>query len=130
MLMSKIRRRLAIPDEPNDWMELRALSGKKLEEASWWAQRKAIEMAKLAGQEFIDAMETYRADLAEAEVKANPLQQYDIETLVRSGIVAWSYEMRLTPENIAELDSETREWAAREILKLTEESQEERKSKA
>jgi hypothetical protein len=130
MLTSHIKCRLAIPDEPNDWMELRALGGNAKQEAEEVQQRKALEMAKLAGQELLEQMDTFDAAKARAALEADPLQKYDAETVVRKGIVSWSYPERVTPLNIADLDALTRDWAAREILKLTEEAETERKSKA
>lgn len=132
MLTSKIRRKEPVPDYPNEWIEFRALGGRKQEEAEEVQQKKALEVGRLAGQELIQSISnSKRAEIetqAAEELKADPLQKYDIDTVLRCGIVAWSLPDRLTPANIDELPRHVRRWAALQIIELTEESEEGRKS--
>ena len=45
-------------------------------------------------------------------------EKYDKKTILEAGIGAWSYQLDVTPETIAQLDHLTAEWAFREILDL------------
>jgi hypothetical protein len=129
MITSKVRKRLPIPNEPNDWIEIRSLSGPALDEAERVVQRLQVEMANLAGEGLMEQIKKAREESVIAVV-VDPLQTYDAETVLRKGLVAWSYSERCTVENISEIDRAMQRWAALEIIKLTEETEDERKSKA
>ena len=68
--------------------------------------------------EIIDKL---RAEISAARAAgtdvADPLVRHDRLTLLSHGIAAWSYGDTITPED---LDARTAEWAAREILALSE----------
>ncbi len=137
MITSKITRRIEHPSEDGVWFEVRVLNGEQVREA-----RKAHEIAimedgflqlrKLRGmKEFEDLREFFAPSKSEAppedappdevepvpEVEPDLLAGYDRTTLNISGIVAWSYyKGHPTPEDVRDLDDETADWAAREIV--------------
>lgn len=53
-------------------------------------------------------------------VKKNPLLKYDIDIVLRTGIVSWSLSDKPTPEQIDELDSGDAEQIARRIVEMSE----------
>lgn len=121
MLTSLIKKRLDIPNEEGSWVEIRMLSGKKLDEARAAKLQLIFEMARAMGTELGDRIAQQNRDTDDDE--ADPLAAFDVDTVLRGGIVSWSYKERVTPENIGDLDEATRNWAAKEIVALTVETE-------
>jgi hypothetical protein len=133
MLASKIKRHLPIPHEEGEWMELRAIGAKKLDEAADIRSRERIAALRAMGEEVLAAIGRMNSaeptgGKDEPEPESDPLDGYDVDTLLRAGITAWSYGAKLTPANIDDLDATTRKWAATEILALCRETEPERKN--
>ena len=114
--------KLDIPHESGQWMELTALSWKKLKKARKELQGEQIETMRAFGAELIAAFK----DESVKEERLRQLekrQQYHVsafalETLLRHGIHAWSYDEKINDETIAELDERTAIWAAEQIIEL------------
>lgn len=119
MLTSRIVRQVEIPSEPGEWLKLRMLPGKKLEEAREAQLMKLLTKVRAMGAEGVNAFKEFNPQRAAEESRADPLADYDIETLLRAGIIGWSYEEKLTPQAIEELDETVRRWAAEELLKMS-----------
>lgn len=118
-IVSKLpTKREAIPHEPEYWMEFRPLSGRQLREASEVRTERVLRNVRAMGGEVYQALQNVDTDGVQ-QAAADPLNAYDRETLCRYGIVAWSYDERLRPQAIAELDDATEEWAARIIVELS-----------
>ena len=115
-VLLNITRTLAIPHEPGQTLTITRLAPKQL---------------RLAGEAFTDAaLANFRrmggaAFLAElkamgetkTERKADgPLDGFDPDTLIREGLIGWSYEQAFTPEHVALLDEATAQFAAESIL--------------
>ena len=126
MLTSKIRRRIELPHEPEQWVEVRQLSYLQLDLA-----RDVFQMRNMDRLGRLDA--STRQQLAEmqlarfqnsatvAEVVADdPLIGYDVQTLLQAGVIAWSYDEAVTPESVDQLDEATAEYVARELVPKTE----------
>ena len=146
MLVDRHVKRLDVPHEPGEWLELRRLSFGELRdlrresEGAYLAalavlpdnvldaqlrleseraekRRKAAEEAKAAGADDVPAADGPKGD---------PLAGKDIATVLGFGVVGWSYTgadgepVPVTGEAIAMLDEATAVWAAREILLLGE----------
>lgn len=116
---------VAIPHEPGHWLRLRKLSWTQLDEARRAKGRKVLrnmandpEAVKLLAEvQAINADKPAATTPAEAlTVPADPLDEYDQQTLLEFGVVGWSYDEDVTPESIADLDEVTAEWAARQVL--------------
>lgn len=121
MLTSRIVKQVEIPHEEGEWMRLRMLPGKKLQEAIDEKQRRALLEMKALGGDVIAAIKALNpAEKAEAKASADPITQYDEDTILRAGIIAWSYDDKVTPQAIDDLDETTRGWVVREILALSQ----------
>lgn len=124
MALTGISRRVEIPHEPGEWLEIKRLSWRQLE-ASAEAQTNALlsRMKSLGG----DMVKAMRGLAGEQEQK--PGAKYDRGNVLNCGIVRWSYGEEVTPANIDALDEETAEWAFEEILALNKpRTEEERKN--
>jgi hypothetical protein len=126
LLASKIRQRIDVPHEKGEWFEFRALGGRKLEEAR--NQRSLTQFAALRamGTDVLAALKGATTDEPAEAPEPDLLTAFDVDTILRAGITAWSYGPKVRPEDIDDLDEQTRKWAAREILALCGETEAER----
>lgn len=122
-LVSKLTRRVEIPHEPGQWMELRRLSWRQLEAASDLASDAALKRMSQMGSDMLAAIRSTSGQQA-----ADPAAAYDRAAILQAGIAAWSYDAEVTPENIDALDEETAAWAVREILAMNGRTEEDRKN--
>jgi len=128
MLTSRIVKQVEIPGEPGEWLKLRMLPGKKLEEARETQTRRLLSTFRAMGAEGAEALAKFNAREAAEELAADPLAEYDIDTLLRAGIIGWSYEEKLTPQAIEELDGRVRRWAAEQLISMSLPSEAEAKN--
>ncbi len=119
MLTSRIVKQVEIPSEPGEWLKLRMLPGKKLEEAREVQADKQLAVFRKMGAEGIKALREFNPQQAAEELKADPLAAYDIDTLLRAGIVGWSYDEPFAPTKVEELDETVRRWAVEELLRMS-----------
>jgi hypothetical protein len=112
-IVTNITKRVEIPHEEGEFMEFKKLSWKQLESASEISSDALMVKIKNMGGDIVKALrETTQ------EQKADPKQGYDRESILRKGIVKWSYDAPVTPDNISDLDEETAAWAFKEILDM------------
>jgi hypothetical protein len=118
---AKVRRE--IPHEPGEWMDIRPLTGVELDAARQVTSDRAMATLRSLPPEIVKAQQ---AAAAEARAKAafdgkaaavEPTEP-DAATLIKHGLVGWSYTDPLTPENVALLDAATRDWLAGAIKAL------------
>lgn len=132
MLVSRNAREVPIPHEPGEWLKLRPLSWKQLDDARKARTREAVkssvEMTREMGPELMAQIRSARTETAAESAPADPSEAYDRATLLRLGIVGWSYEEPVSPEAIDDLDEETAEWAARELLRPVTRTEDDRLS--
>lgn len=132
MLVSRNAREVPIPHEAGEWLKLRPLSWKQLDDARKARQREAVkssvEMTREMGPELMAQIRSARTDAPAETAPGDPLDAYDRATLLRLGIVGWSYEEPVSAEAIDDLDEETAEWAARELIRPTTRTEDERLS--
>ncbi len=128
MLTSKVRERIELPHEPGEWIEIRQLSKYQLDEArerkaelNMAGSRRFIEFSVLRKQFEADTPpveapkpETEATDETPVtpEPEPDPLIWLDDFTLLKYGVVAWSYPDKVSMENIADLDEETVRYVA------------------
>lgn len=103
-----------IPHEAGEWFEFQTLSGKQMEEAQAIERDRTLKQMRDMGQDLIQAMQG-RSGATETPA---PVDFYDKETLVRYGVVSWSYPERCDDDNKALLDAATRLWAATAIVEM------------
>jgi len=129
MLTGKAVKQIDIPHEPGEWIRIRMLPGRKLEEAQEASSRLRIGYVREMGADILQALrgESLPAPSENGTV-SDPLDGWHVDTLVRAGIVGWSYEDKFSQQAIDDLDGQTRLWAAREILSYSRPSETERKN--
>lgn len=106
---------IADPFEEGHLVTIRMLSYLELQEA------RDARVAKLAGVArdiagLLPERTQQSADRARAALVANPIEQFDIETLLRLGVVAWDYGIDVDPKLF---DERTAMFFAREILRYS-----------
>tara|TARA_R110000824_G_scaffold21078_6_gene78869 strand:- start:9878 stop:10303 length:426 start_codon:yes stop_codon:yes gene_type:complete len=126
MLVSKIVEKLDVPHEEGQWVEIKNLSWKAMEEAVNNKQERDIGQVKRMGGDVFEAImrssnESNKDDDKpekegpEKKVRGATFESYDMETLLRKAIISWSYEGKPTVERIQDLDARTAKWLAREV---------------
>ena len=128
MLTSKIRRRIELPHEPEQWVEVRQLNYLQLDLArDIFQMRNMDRMARLdtktrqqIAELRIAILQAEKPTVAAIVEPADPLAGYDVQTLLQAGVIAWSYDEAVTPESVDQLDEATAEYVARELVPKTE----------
>lgn len=131
-IVTGVTKRVPIPHEPDEWMDFRLLSGKQLRHAREVRQIAVQRLSSAMGSDFREMLTDLREQLkaeeaakaaaevepTEEELITEELNQYDIETILKLGIVNWSYAATVNADTIGELDEETSDWAARELVRI------------
>lgn len=109
---------------------IRKLAGRHLHAAALEDQRRSMENIKAVGgpallKEYMALAEEPKTAAANGDAPADPMSGYDAVTLLKKGIVAWTFTeadgldpMPVSDAAIEEIDADTSEWLAREIMKL------------
>jgi len=130
MLLSKVQK-VEHPYEVGQWFEFRGLSWVQLADARSQASAEQREIIKDLGPEFLSQLGSTDTEESERAVKALEAQKYnasnyDTGTLLRAGVVSWSYcengdgeSVPVTDETLANLDEATAVWACETILEIT-----------
>jgi hypothetical protein len=118
LLVTQYTTRVNVPDS-DEWMDIRPLSWAELEGAEMVAAVDAVKAAKALD------IENVLGGASEDDIKAvierqsaDPLAQLDIFSVLRAGIVAWSIDAEVSPENIKLLEPSVARWAALQIVGL------------
>jgi len=114
-LVTNVSRKVDIPHEKGEWMELKRLSWRQLEMAEEIQTDAVLKRMKSMGS---DMMKALRDAVGKGKEEQDPFKRYDMATVLEIGINKWSYDAEINKENIDTLDVETAEWAFREILSL------------
>jgi len=101
-LCSLITRKLDVPGEEGQWIEIRPLSAKRLHAIGLEAKKLGREAAA-ANEDDTDAENYVLADL-----------------MLREAVVAWSYDAPVGPETVDDLEISTMMWLSDEIGKGAE----------
>lgn len=129
-LVNPIPVKVDIPHEPGQWCEFRRLSWKQLKEARKKNEAESREEAKALGAELFGALMRSSGDDKDDAAKAERLEriaaerkwrpdQFDRDTVLTKGLVAWSYDVPLGNDAIGQLDEQTAEWAAHQIIEMS-----------
>jgi hypothetical protein len=102
-----------IPFEVGSRFEFRTLSGRELDEAQEVATQKSLQSFKALGAELIAAIQQQQR-----ETTAKAADSYDADTLIRYGLVGWSYDEPCNEEEKGRLDGRCRDWAAAQIIEM------------
>lgn len=109
MIVTGITKRVELPHEPGEWIEIRQLGHVALRKAREAKLDRLFSMAKAAGKDVLAALPQSRPNSQTDQVGAedNLLSSYDEDMLLRLSIVAWSYPESVTKENLDALDQVT-----------------------
>lgn len=135
---SRRQKTLEVPNDPGQTITIKALPRRHLEASARASQLDSLEQLKQFGdllemQKAIEAIRTPddkapdqapvdRAGESEESALPDPLNNYDRHTLIKPAVVAWSYPEEITDDTLADLDEDTEEWLAREVLRLSKPS--------
>lgn len=112
-IVTNVTKRVEIPHEPDQWMEIKKLSWRQLEATKDAQTNALLARMKSLGGDMVKALQG-----AVEDQKQKPGTQHDRGGVLNCGIVAWSYDVPVTPANVDALDEETAAWAVEEILAL------------
>ena len=87
--------------------------------------RSSFAVMEGVNPDIMAALPTRDAAPQTIETSDDPLDSYDLGTLLQYGLVSWSYSRELTEETRRLLDDRTAKWLGREIVKLNSWSEEE-----
>ena len=123
---SRTQQTIALPFDEGQSVTIQKLSGRQLGKAREANQVAAVEsLQRLGGATFQRELAASGggdpAVVAEllAKQRADPLNGYDRYVVLQKGIIAWTYEEKVTPETVDDLSEEAADFLARAILELT-----------
>jgi hypothetical protein len=116
---------IPMPGDPAHWVKVRKLTGRELERTTE-AHRGgfAAGSSRMWPVTLRRALEHGATDPQVLQAIRDPLTGYDRYTLVRAGLVAWSYEQPIKAaegqaDAIDDLDDDAVDFIARAVLRLT-----------
>ena len=113
------------PWEPGATFGLRLLAWPERDEAQLARTRRSFAVMEGIDPDIMAALPQRAEDATATPSSDDPLDEYDLGTLLKYGLATWSYEQELTEQNKAMLDDRTAKWIGREIIKLNCWSEEE-----
>ena len=113
MLTSGSVTRVDLPHEPGEWIEVRLLSWQDLDDARSERQARALRLMRDLGSDLVAQLQA-----AGGAGSAGGEQELDRATVLRRGLVGWSYGP-FTAEAVAQLDEATAAFAIETILRLS-----------
>ena len=140
-----INKKLDLPHEAGEWIEIRKVSSGYVDAARDIASRKAQRGIKdMGGIANLTSNDLKRCPKCDAQLieghQCNPLDVFakeereanpsvvgatllDRKTMLNAGIIGWSAEVKVGEESIADLDETTAYWAFQEIVNYVNETQ-------
>jgi hypothetical protein len=113
------------PWEPGASFGLRLLAWPERDEAQLARTRRSFAVMEGIDPDIMAALPQRAEDATATPSSDDPLDEYDLGTLLKYGLATWSYEQDLTEPNKALLDDRTAKWIGREIIRLNCWSEEE-----
>lgn len=122
-------KREQIPHEPGEWMDLRLLGWRDLDAARRARQAESYDSLRAMGGDLYKMIQETRAEVKREDSSTDdPLQTYDLGTVLKLGVAGWSYDEPVSEDSLGALDRETAEWAARVIVGAKAEREDDRKN--
>ncbi len=113
MIITDKTRKVDIPHEPGEWVEIKKLSWRQLTLAMDVQTDETISRLKKMGGDLFKSLSNEKA-----KQEVNPALQYDRGFVLEAGISRWSYDAEVNKKNIESLDEQTAAWLFEEILDL------------
>jgi hypothetical protein len=133
-IVTHMTRRVDVPHEPGEWIELRSLGWAALEQCEAERLRKVFgrmrdtrdalgadlnaEIQKARDEQAAAAQQSPAAD-APPPTLEDVANRYDQAALLLAGIAAWSYAEPVSAATIAQLDPVTAKWATLVLAGMT-----------
>jgi hypothetical protein len=114
-LVTDVAKRVEIPNEEGQWMEIKRLSWRQKELAREVASDKLLKKMKALGPEAIVGIQKIHEGKTEG---TNLAAEYDMEIVLEVGISKWSYDEEVSKKTIGRLEEDTAKWAFNQILEL------------
>ena len=118
-LTNSLTRRIDLPHEPGEWIEVRLPSYRVLQAARDARLRAAIEQVRGID---LATIQSFSAGQSRARTP-DPLDEYDLPSLLAECVVAWSYSATVTPQAIDSLDEQTAKLLGRALLPVQSEEE-------
>ncbi len=122
MLTKSITKRIELPAEPGEWIEVRPLSWRDLQGAREARQHEAIRKAIDLGSALKDLSGIAQDRQPNTPVEPKAEDTYDVGYLLHRAIVDWSYGEPVTEEAVDSLDQKTVDVVLDELLPKTTEA--------
>jgi hypothetical protein len=112
------------PWEPDATFGLRLLAWPERDKAQLERTRRSFLVMEGISPEIMAALPQRGESSESSATPADPLDDYDLGTLLEFGLVSWSYERELNTESRKLLDDRTAKWIGRQIVELNSWSEE------
>ena len=116
---SLVTKVLNVPHDPGQTVTIRKLAPKHLDVAKRASFRQTIETMREVGASLIKEIQGLSSETVQAAAKNDPLMVFDRVELIAAAVTGWTYDVPLEREHFENLDEETQDWLAREVLRLT-----------
>lgn len=112
MLIGTGTRKIDLPHEEGQWIEVKDLTRKVIQES------KRLKMLELM-EAFAGKLDAFMGKEIDPDAQIT-LESYDIDTVLEFAVVGWSYDTKFSPDLIAQLDQRTAEFTACDLLGIEE----------
>ena len=116
MLIGTSTRKIDIPHEEGQWIEVRDLTRKEITESK---RLKMVE-TMTSMKDFGDIMQMFTGMTTIKDVPIT-VESYDLDYVLEKAITGWSYDEEAGPESISRLDQKTSELVACDLLGIEDE---------
>ena len=118
MLVSGQTKRLDIPGEPGEWVEIKMLSWKELEAARSVRLKSVMDdLSDVDTEKLRDLAGGTARDIDDADDAGG--SQYDRLALLSASVAAWSYHAEVSEANLELLDEASAAWMHEQIEAFT-----------
>jgi hypothetical protein len=123
---SLVTETLDVPGLPGHTVTIRKLAPKHLSAAADVAkanaQREMAQAREVLGDDFVATLLASPPKPAAPATRDDPLTAYDRVTLMRDGVLSWTFDRATDVEAYEDLDDDMQQWLAGAILKLAKPS--------
>jgi len=120
---SRVQKTIPIPGDPSHTVTIQKLPRRHFIRAEK-AQQATVtaDLREQFGDDWQEEVQKFKTNRQAPEVEKaskDPLLKFDVPTLLKYGVKAWTYEDAITDEALDDLDKDTAEHLAREVLRLS-----------
>lgn len=116
MLIGTSTRKIDLPHEKGQWIEVCDLPRKVIKESKRLNMVESMKSMK----DFSDIMQALMGKTPDPNVKET-VESYDLDHILEYAVKGWSYDAKVDKTSIALLDQKTAEYVANDLLGIEEE---------